>query len=267
MAPFPSASPHILAECRDGVLWLTLNRARRKNALSTGMYAALAEQLGSASADPAVRAVVIEGQPGIFSSGNDVLDFQQNPPSADGGGPVMDFLAALVSFDKPLVAGVDGPAVGIGTTLLLHCDLVYLTPNARLRLPFVNLALVPEAGSSLLLPLLMGHVRAAELLLLGDFFDAERALALGLANAIVAPDELHAQLDRTTRRLADQPLGSLMLTKGLMRAPLRAQLETVMRAEGKLFVERLGSAETVEAFMAFFEKRQPDFRQFAAASP
>jgi enoyl-CoA hydratase/carnithine racemase len=245
----------------DGVMRLVLNRPERRNALSIEMYEVLTAALREASADPAVRVVTLSGAGGHFTSGNDLSDFMANPPTADGG-PVFEFLSTLVVFEKPLVAGVQGAAVGIGTTLLLHCDFVYAAPTSRFRLPFVNLGLVPEAGSSLILPLLCGHVRAAELLMLGGDFDAATADRLGLLNGVVPVEGLSAAVDSVASRLCDQPLASIIATKRLMKAPQREALKAAMTAEGATFVERLSSPEAIEAFTAFFEKRKPDFRQF-----
>ncbi len=250
----------IRSSLEDGILSLVIDRPQRKNALDLAMYRALVAGLDQATADPAVRVVTITGAGGVFTSGNDLADFQANPPTPEGG-PVIDFLDRLVRFEKPLLAGVEGPAVGSGVTMLLHCDLVYAADTARMRLPFVNLGLVPEAGSSFLLPLVCGHVRASELLLLGGDFGAAKALELGLINAVVSPAELPATLAAAANRLADQPLGSLIATKRLIKAPQRAALEAAMRAEGAEFFERLSSPEAMEAFISFFEKRKPNFRQ------
>jgi enoyl-CoA hydratase/carnithine racemase len=251
----------VLVTIEEGVLHLVLNRPERRNALSIAMYETLAAALRAGAADPLVRVVHITGAGGHFTSGNDLTDFMANPPTPEGSA-VIDFLTALVQFPKPLVAEVSGVAVGVGVTMLLHCDLVFLSDNARLRMPFVSLGLVPEAASSLLLPQIMGHVAASELLMLGEEFDAATALRLQLCNGVVSPAELPARAARAIQRLADQPLASLMATKELMKGPNRAAVEAAMRAEGAIFFERLQSPEAMEAFQAFFEKRKPDFRQF-----
>ncbi len=252
-------SDNILVRTTDGVMHLVIDRPDRKNALSTAMYAALAAGLDAAAADPQVRAVHITGAADTFTSGNDLQDFMNNPPGADGG-PVGDFLRALVGFDKPLVATVRGHAVGIGTTMLLHCDFVLAAADTTFRLPFVRLGVVPEAGSSLLLPALCGHRRAAELLMLGDDFDAATARDCGIVNQVLDADALSAAGDALLARLVALPTGALQATKKLMRAPIRASLHDAMSAEGEEFIARLSSPEAMEAFMAFFQKREPDFR-------
>lgn len=244
----------------DGVLLLSLNRPDRRNAITAEMYGAMADALAEAAADPTARVVVITGEGPHFTSGNDLLDFQEAPPSLDDDSPVIRFLHAIATFPKPLMAAVEGAAVGVGTTLLLHCDLVVVSESAKLRMPFVSLALVPEAGASLLLPRLVGHQKAAELLLLSETLSGAEAHRLGLAARCVPEGEALQAALALALRVADQPLGSLILTKDLLRRPLRAELEAVMRAEGALFFERLGTPEAAEAFTAFFERRKPNFR-------
>lgn len=258
--PVVSTCPHVRAELVDGVLDLVLDRPSRKNALSVAMYAALSQALAQASVDPQVRVVRLSGAGGTFTSGNDLQDFMQNLPGEDGG-PVGDFLRALVAFNKPLVAQVQGHAVGIGSTVLLHCDFALAAADTVFRLPFVSLGLVPEAGSSLLLPAIAGHRKAARLLMLGQAFDAATALDCGLLSDIVAPEELQARSEVLVRQLADLPAGALQATRRLMRAPVQAALGQAMAEEGGEFITRLSSPEAMEAFMAFFEKRAPDFRK------
>ncbi|WP_337868670.1 enoyl-CoA hydratase [Meiothermus sp.] len=240
------------------ILQLSFNRLERKNAITAEMYGALAQALDKANSDPAVRVVLMTGQPGIFTSGNDIQDFLENPPTGIQS-PVFRFLDALSHLEKPLVAAVDGLAVGVGTTLLLHCDLVYATPEARFQLPFVNLGLVPEAASSLLLPQIAGYQRAAEMLLLGEVFSAEQALTAGLVNAIVPSHQLLEHALGIAHKLVERPAQALRLTKCLLKQPYLSQIEQVMQAEGELFIRQLTSPEAKEAFAAFIEKRKPDF--------
>jgi enoyl-CoA hydratase/carnithine racemase len=253
--------PEIQVEVADAVLTLTFSRATKKNALTLAMYDAMTAALVRARDDAKIRVVLVRGDGGVFTSGNDLSDFMRNPPgSADS--PVGRFLEALVTFAKPLVAAVDGVAIGVGTTMLLHCDLVYATEDARLQLPFVPLGLGPEAGSSLLLPKLCGHQRAAELLLFGEPFDGKRAVDLGIVNRTVAAGELHDFARARAVALAQLPPASIRLTKRLLRAPLRAELESAMTDESTAFFERLRSPEAMEAMSAFFAKRKPDFSRF-----
>jgi enoyl-CoA hydratase/carnithine racemase len=245
----------------DGVATLEIARPEKKNALTAAMYAALAEALRAAQADAAVRAVLITGQPGIFTSGNDLEDFMQHPPGAEDA-PVFAFMEAVLALDKPLVAAVTGAAIGIGCTLLLHCDAVVVSDEARLALPFVNLGLVPEFGSSLLLAQRIGHVRAAQRLMLGDPFTGAEALELGLANAVLPPDEVLPQARRLAARFTQLPPAAVRATKALLRAPVQPALRQALQAEREVFVQRLRSPEAMEAFQAFFEKRRPDFSKF-----
>lgn len=241
------------------LLWLRMNRPARKNALTHAMYTTLTQGLQQARDDQEVRVVVITGSEGNFSAGNDMHDFLQHPPQGQDS-PVMRFLAELIAFPKPVVAAVEGVAVGIGTTLLLHCDLVYVAPSARLKLPFVNLGLCPEAGSSLVLPALMGHQRAAELLLLGEMISGAKAVELGLANAL--SEDCVALAEAQARRLAAQPPAALRLSKQLMRQGSSAALQQQMATEGAHFFKRLLSEEAREAMQSFVEKRAPDFSRF-----
>jgi enoyl-CoA hydratase/carnithine racemase len=245
----------------DGVATLEIARPEKKNALTAEMYAALAAALRAAQADTAVRAVLITGQPGIFTSGNDLEDFMKHPPGAEDA-PVFAFMEAVLALEKPLVAAVTGAAIGIGCTLLLHCDLVVVSDEARLALPFVNLGLVPEFGSSLLLAQRLGHARAAEKLLLGDAFTGAEAVELGLANAVMPPGEVLPHARRLAARFTQLPPAAVRATKGLMRAPVLPALRQALQDERALFVQRLRSPEAMEAFQAFFEKRRPDFSKF-----
>ncbi len=243
------------------VLTIEIARPEKKNALTQAMYTAMAEALEAANTDAGVRAVLITGQPGIFTSGNDIEDFMQRPPQGDET-PVARFMRALLDCDKPVVAAVTGAAVGIGTTLLLHCDLVYVSDEARLAMPFVSLGLVPEYASSLVLPALIGHVKAAEKLMLGEPFTGSDAVDCGIANAVLPAGEVVNHARRMAERFNALAPGAVADTKRLMRAPQRARIREVMAAEGALFGQRLRSPEAMEAFQAFFQKRKPDFSKF-----
>lgn len=255
-------SEHVAVTIEGGVLRIELRRAEKKNALTAAMYAAAADALAAAEADADVRVILIHGQPGVFTAGNDLKDFLDNPPLSDDT-PVFRFISGFAALTKPFMAAVSGPAVGVGTTMLLHCDLVYADPSARFQLPFVNLGLCPEAASSLLLPALAGHARAAELLMLGEPFGAEQALAMGLINAVLPADGLLGHALGRAARLAAQPAGSVRATKMLMKRALRGPIADAMAAEAKEFRSRLTSPEAREAFAAFFEKRTPDFSRFS----
>lgn len=244
---------------------LRLTRPEKKNALTQDMYRALSDALsaGDAAADVAVH--VILGQPGVFSAGNDIGDFLAAASGARAlPGEVVRFIESLPQVQKPMIAGVDGPAVGVGTTLLLHCDLVYATPAARLATPFLDLGLVPEAASSLLAPMRMGYARAFEMLVLGDVFDAERAREAGIVNRVVAADELESTVLSAAARLAAKPPAALALARRLMRGTPDAVLAH-MREETALFKSCLASPEAREAFQAFLEKRKPDFSKLGNA--
>ena len=245
----------------NGVATIEIARPEKKNAITGAMYQQMADALNAAKADGAVRAVLITGQPGIFTSGNDIEDFMQRPPQGSDT-PVARFMQALLDCEKPVIAAVTGGAVGIGTTLLLHCDLVYVSDEARLAMPFVSLGLVPEYASSLLLPALLGHVKAAEKLMLGEPFSGSDAVDCGIANAVLPAGELVNHARRMAERFNALPPTAVRETKRLMREPLKARIREVMAAEGALFSSRLRSPEAVEAFQAFFQKRQPDFSKF-----
>ena len=245
----------------NGVATIEIARPEKKNALTMAMYTAMADALVAAGADASVRAVLITGQPGCFTSGNDLEDFMQRPPQGDAS-PVIRFMQALMACDKPVVAAVTGAAVGIGSTLLLHCDLVYVSDEARLAMPFVSLGLVPEFASSLIIPMLMGHARAAEKLMLGEPFTGSDAVDCGIANAVLPAAEVVNHARRMAERFNALPPGAVRETKRLMRAPLREQAQQAMQAEMALFSARLRSPEAMEAFQAFFQKRKPDFSKF-----
>ena len=248
----------ILVHTEDGVMSITLNRVDKKNSITSAMYAAMADALAQAQADAQIRAVVMQGHETIFSAGNDIGDFLNGPP-ATAESPVFRFLRGISTFPKPVVAAVCGPAVGIGTTLLFHCDLVYAGDNAAFSLPFVNLGLCPEAASSFLAPQLMGYPRAAEALLLGEPFMAESALEMGLINRIVPPAEANALAQQQARKLAAKPLSSLIETKRLMKKGQAAVVAERMAEEGASFGRMLREPAAREAFTAFMEKRRPDF--------
>lgn len=243
---------------RDGAITVVrMWRPEKKNALTADMYAALADALEAASASDEVRVVVIAGAPGAFTAGNDLADFLHRPPR-DRAAPVFRFIDALPACPVPVVAAVDGPAAGIGTTMLLHCDLVYASTRTRFVLPFVNLALVPEAGSSLLLPRLAGLQRASELLMLGEPFDAARGAEIGLVNAVCEPDAVEATALAAARKLAAKPRAALRATKALLRRepePVAARIDIEL-AE---FDRHLDSPHAREAFSAFLQRRPPDF--------
>jgi enoyl-CoA hydratase/carnithine racemase len=247
----------IVTETHDGVLTITINRPDKKNALTQAMYGAMADALEAAEADSAVRAVLIAGVAGAFTAGNDLQDFLNNPPRGENA-PVFRFLRAISTASKPLVAAVTGVAVGVGSTMLLHCDLVYAAESAKFSFPFVNLALVPEAASSLLLPRMVGYHKAAEMVLLGEPFDAAAAVESGIANAVCPDEAVVATALAVARKLAAKPPGALKLSKQLMKQAKQSVPEQ-MAAEGVHFSAQLQSAEAREAMTAFFEKRPPKF--------
>jgi enoyl-CoA hydratase/carnithine racemase len=248
----------ILINNDAGICTITLNRLERKNSITAAMYAAMADALAAAENDRAVRVVVIQGHETIFSAGNDIGDFLNKPPSTQDS-PVFRFLRGISSFPKPIVAAVCGPAVGIGTTMLLHCDLVYAGDNAAFSMPFVNLGLCPEAASSFLVPQLMGYPKAAEALLLGEPFTAETALEIGLINRIVPPAEVSALAHQQARKLTAKPLSSIIETKRLMKKGNTTVVAERMAEEGNSFGRMLSEPAAREAFTAFMEKRKPDF--------
>ena len=246
----------------NGVATVEIARPERKNALTLAMYDELAQALQSAQADPAVRAVLITGQPGIFTSGNDLEDFLARPPQGEDS-PVFRFMQGLLDLDKPLIAAVTGAAIGIGTTMLLHCDLVYVSDEARLAMPFTALGLVPEFASSLLVPQRLGTVRAAEKLLLGDPFTGAEAVECGIANAVLPAGEVLPHARRMAERFNLLPPQAVRQTKRLMRAPHLAAVREAILTEAQQFAVRVRSPEAREAFQAFFEKRAPDFSRLS----
>ncbi len=254
-------SQHVILEIADRIARVELARPEKKNALTGEMYGALADALSGAEADGGIRAVLLHGTPDCFSSGNDLQDFLRRDPGVES--PALRFLRTIAAARKPIVAAVGGPAVGIGTTLLLHCDLVYAAAGARFQLPFVPLGLVPEAASSLLLPMIAGYARAAELLLLGEPFGAEKALSAGIVTAVVPEGELLEAARSAAQKLAALPPASVRLTKELMKRAHAAAVASQMEEEGRLFAGRLSSPEAREAMTAFLEKRKPDFSPFS----
>lgn len=248
----------ILVHTEAGVCTLTFNRPDKKNSITAAMYSAMADALQAAQDDAQVRCVVFQGNEAIFSAGNDIGDFLNNPPATTES-PVFRFLRGIAQFPKPVIAAVCGPAVGIGTTLLFHCDLVYAGDNAAFSMPFVNLGLCPEAASSLLVPQMLGYHRAAEALLLGEPFMAEAALEVGLVNRVLPPLEVAGYAQTVARKMAAKPITSLIETKRLMKKGQLKQVMEVMAEEGVSFGRMLGEPAAKEAFGAFMERRKPDF--------
>jgi enoyl-CoA hydratase/carnithine racemase len=248
----------ILTDITDGVMTITFNRPDKKNSITAAMYAAMAAALAQAREQDTVRVVVFQGNETVFSAGNDIADFLDQPPSGLDA-PVFRFLFGMADFPKPIVAAVCGPAVGIGTTMLMHCDLVYAGDNAAFALPFVNLGLCPEAASSVLVPQMLGYHRAAEALLLGEPFMAEAALEVGLVNRIVPPMEARNLAQAQARKLAAKPIPSLIETKRLMKQGQAKLVRQQIAEEAASFGRMLGEPAAREAFTAFMEKRKPDF--------
>ncbi len=251
----------ILTKSDQGVMQIEIHRPEKKNALTVAMYTALTEALKQAEQNTDVRVMLLTGGMECFTSGNDLKDFMEHPPK-DESSPVFRFLKAISQAEKPLIAVVNGPAVGIGTTLLLHCDLVYAGSLAVFQLPFVNLGLCPEAGSSLLLPQRLGHLRAAEWLLLGEPFGAAKAREFGLINEVYENTQVLEQALVRARRIAAQPPAALRLTKALLKQSNAQTVGEVIQLEGQHFIECLRSPEAQEALQAFLERRKPDFSQF-----
>lgn len=253
----------ILVHTEAGVCTVTFNRLERKNSITAAMYGSMADALAAADVDPAVRVLVFQGHETVFSAGNDIGDFLHTPPEGDDS-PVFRFLRGIATFRKPLLAAVCGPAVGVGTTMLFHCDLVYAGDNAAFSMPFVNLGLCPEAASSLLVPQMLGYHRAAEALLLGEPFMAEAALEVGLVNRVVPPSEANNLAQAQARKLAAKPLTSLIETKRLMKQGSAQRVAQQMAEEGTSFRRMLGEPAAREAFSAFMARRKPDFSQLPA---
>jgi enoyl-CoA hydratase/carnithine racemase len=253
---------YVKTEISAGIMTLTLARPDKKNALSNAMYGAMSDALEHAEKDSAVRVVLFQAEGDSFTAGNDIADFSAQASGKDSGeSQAFRFIRNLGKATRPLVAAVQGNAVGVGTTMLLHCDLVYLADTAKLMTPFVNLALVPEAASSWLLPARIGHVRAYAMFALGEALDAATALACGMANAVVPVAELRAKARQAAEALTKRPAGALSQTKALMRD--MEKIAAQMGREGALFRERLQTDEAREAFAAFAERRKPDFSKVA----
>ena len=246
----------------DGICTIEIARPEKKNALTVAMYQQMADAIAAAHDEGSVRVILIHGQPEIFTAGNDLEDFMKNPP-ADEKAPVFQFMAALGYAEKPVVIAVNGAAVGIGTTMLLHADLVYCADNAMFSMPFVNLGLCSEFASSLLVPLAAGYHKAAEKLLLGEPMSAEEALEMKIVNRILPPGEVLDYAKKQAARFTQLPPASVRETKRLMKAGFRTITEKIIQDEAKSFARMLRTDEAKEAFSAFFERRKPDFSRFA----
>jgi enoyl-CoA hydratase/carnithine racemase len=250
----------IVTERSGSILRVQLNRPAKKNAMTLAMYDTIADLLNAAVKDDDIRVVLWHGAGDSFCAGNDLEDFLKNPMGPDDSSQSR-LIEALINFDKPIVAAVQGFAIGGGTTMLTHCDFVYAGESAKFQMPFINLALVPEFGTSYSVPARIGYLRAAELIQLGKAFDAQRAAELGLVTRVVPDQILLATATETAQKLAEKPAGALQACKRLMRQPVRAQLEQAAKLENEEFSVRLRSADTKEAIAAFFEKRPPDFNR------
>jgi len=248
----------IITERSGGILRVQLNRPNKKNAMTSSMYTTLADLFNVAANDDHIRVVLWHGAGDSFCAGNDVEDFLKNPPGP-GESPQARLEHALIDLDKPLIAAVHGAAIGGGTTMLTHCDLVYAGESAKFQMPFINLGLVPEFGATFSVPTRIGHLRAAELILLGLPFDAQRAAELGLVTRVVSDQKLLTTATETAQKLAEKPAGALRACKRLMKRSSREQIEQAMKAENDEFALRVRSADAREAFTAFLEKRPPDF--------
>jgi enoyl-CoA hydratase/carnithine racemase len=254
---------HIQTELKDDVLRITIDRPEKKNSLTGAMYTALADAVEQGDANPDVRVILLHGNGDSFTAGNDLEDFVANQwKGQTTHPPAVRFITTVVHAKKPIVAAVQGSAVGVGVTILLHCDLVYAADNAKLMMPFVNLGIVPEAASTVVLPLLVGHQRASELLMLGTPISAQRAYELGIVNSVVTLEALLPTAMNVAQMLAEKPAAALRATKALMKKAGEAELERALREEVEVIAERLGSPETREALTAFLQKRKPDFKQF-----
>ena len=253
----------ILIKKENGILTIEFNRPEKKNAITSAMYQAMADALKDAEGDVAVRTIIIQGKPEVFTAGNDLEDFLKNSPAEVGDRPVAQFMRALSSATKPVIAAVAGNAVGIGTTMLMHCDLVYAADNAKFAMPFTQLGLCPEFASSMLFPAMVGYPRAAEKLLLGEAFGAEEAYDMGLVSKVVPVAELGDLAHGQAAKLVALPASSLRVTKRLMKAAQTDAINARMQEENRHFGEMLMAQEAKEAFTSFFEKRRPDFTRFS----
>jgi enoyl-CoA hydratase/carnithine racemase len=256
----------LLTERSEQILRVQFNRPAKKNAMTLAMYTGLADLLNKADQDENINVVLVNGAGDCFTAGNDLEDFLKNPPGP-GDSPQGLLISALIAFGKPLVAAVHGLAIGGGTTILTHFDFVYAADGTKFQLPFINLAVVPEFGSSYLLPRQLGYLQAAELLMLGEPFNAARANELGLVTAVVPSTELMARATETAQKLARKPTAALRASKDLLKRPQREQLEQSVAREMEEFAARVRSADAKEAICAFFEKRAPDFTRTKAGQP
>jgi enoyl-CoA hydratase/carnithine racemase len=248
----------IITERSEGILRVELNRPKKRNAMTSSMYVTLADVFNDASKDERIRVVLWHGAGDSFCAGNDIEDFLKNPPGP-GDSPQARLMNALLNFDKPLIAAVHGAAIGGGTTMLTHCDFVYAGESAKFQMPFINLAVVPEFGSSCSVPARVGHIRAAELILLGLPFDAKRAADLGFVTQVVPDQNLMATASETARKLVAKPAGALQASKRLMKRSFRDQIKAAMKAENEEFSTQVRSQDAKEALTAFLEKRSPHF--------
>jgi enoyl-CoA hydratase/carnithine racemase len=253
---------HVKIERTEHVVSISWNRPEKKNALTQAMYASAAQALNEASTDQTVRAVVLSGTDDCFTAGNDLADFLDNPPTGDDA-PVFQFLRAIATFEKPLIAAVNGVAIGVGTTMLLHCDLVVAADSSIFSLPFVKLGLCPEASSSYLLPLLGGHQRAAELLMLGEQFNAQTAKECGIVNRVSAASDYKDLALSLAGQLAKLPPASIRATKTLLKQNHQENINARMKQEADIFGQMLAQPEAIEAMSAFMERRPADFSQFS----
>jgi enoyl-CoA hydratase/carnithine racemase len=255
----------IITERSASMLRVELNRPAKKNAMTSSMYVTLADVFNDAAKDERVRVVLWHGAGDSFCAGNDIEDFLKNPPGP-GNIPQARLMKALADFDKPLIVAVQGAAIGGGTTMLTHCDFVYAGESAKFQMPFVNLALVPEFGSSFSIPVRIGHIRAAELILLGLPFDARKAADLGLITQVVSDQNLLATATETARKLAAKPAGALKASKKLMKQSFSEQIKAAMKAENEEYSARVRSEDAKEAFVAFLQKRPPNFNRTTKAA-
>lgn len=253
---------HVLVEKSGGLCTITFNRPEKKNAFTVAMYSACVDALADAAKDPSVRCVLFTGNGTAFTAGNDLMDFMNTPPTGEDS-PVFQFLLALVDYEKPVVVAVNGAAVGIGVTMLLHCDLVFAADTAKLTAPFVSLGLVPEGSSSWMLPRMAGLAKANEILLLGEPFDAATAASAGIVTRVVPAAELLAYARAKCQRFIELPAAAVRESKKLIRQHTKEQVKKVLFEEAVIFAGRLGSPEAAEAFTSFFEKRKPDFSKFS----
>jgi enoyl-CoA hydratase/carnithine racemase len=248
----------IVTERSGSILRVELNRPAKRNAMTSRMYITLASIFGDAAKDERIHAVLWHGAGDSFCAGNDIGDFLKNPPGP-GDSPQAQLMNAFIELDKPLVAAVQGAAIGGGTTMLMHCDFVYAGESAKFQMPFINLALVPEFGSSCSIPARIGHIRAAEMILLGLPFDARRAADLGLVTQVVPDQNLLGTATETAREIATKPAGALQACKRLMKRPFREQIKAAIKAENEEFSAQVRTADAKEALTAFLEKRAPHF--------